>query len=995
VTGGSSLLAVRPGEGRTVALLCGLFASVEAARGAGDVAYVTLFLSRVGPSFLPYLYIALGAVSLVVVLGYGVGLGKLPRQPFMVGLLLAFAATLVGLRAVLASGAPLAFGVLGVAINVVNTILLTLVWTIAATSLDARQAKRLFPLCTSAAIAGGFVGTLSAGPVTAVIGPENLVLVVAALLVVAAAFASRIGTRAARATRGPARQTASITAQLRAGFDDVRRSPLLRLVAVAYVLFSVLMFSLMYPYQTLLADEFAGNDAALATFVGVVQAAVTAASFVVSIALANRIYARFGVVTAALVLPVVYALGFGTWLVAFTLATAVAVSFSQQVVQRSLSNAAWSALYTVVPSERRPQVLAFMDGVPGQLGVSLSGVLLLAVGVVAASSLTPVFVLGLATALLCTWVVVQVRRRYGAALVQTLRAGLGEQVLEGGPGLAAMSRDHSLTAELANALADPMPAVRIMAADLLGRLGDPSSTEALQPLLADSDPAVRAAAVRAMATCQPTLGHELAMQLDGDAAASVRAELAVALAMGGDASASDALIDGLLASDEPTDRAAALEAASRARPFRLAELALAGLDDPSSRVRAAAAEAIAPALHVEGIDEPAALARLVDALDDDALPVRRAAAQTLAGHDLAASTLVEVLTTGSERAQEAAVRGLEGSGDEAIAPVRAWARERVARMARLRTHAAALGVRTIDETNGSNGSGEAASLDFLRGLIDRRGRRTESQLLTAIATLGAPEATGLLRRSLRAPDPDIRAQAIEAIDALGDHELGRDVVRLLDTDVPAAREATDEALRMLGEDPDPWIRALALRALGDRMTQTYASLVGQAASDPDPIVRATAATMPTVGGPPVTKTSRTLGELDRMVVLRRVPLFSQLDPEDLQRIAVTAQERLYPAGEALVREGDFGDELIVIVDGSVRISKRDGDTERYLRTYEAGDHIGELAVLRDQPRAATVVAEQDVRGLCIGGEALRAILQERPEAAMAMLSTLAERITYQ
>ena len=372
-----SALAVRPGEGRTVALLCGLFASVEAARGAGDVAYVTLFLSRVGPSFLPYLYIALGAVSLVVVLGYGVGLGKLPRQPFMVGLLLAFAATLVGLRFVLASGAPLAFGVLGVAINVVNTILLTLVWTIAATSLDARQAKRLFPLCTSAAIAGGFVGTLSAGPLTAVIGPENLVLVVAALLVVAAAFASRIGTRAARATRGPARQSASITAQLRAGFDDVRRSPLLRLVAVAYVLFSVLMFSLMYPYQTLLADEFAGNDAALATFVGVVQAAVTAASFVVSIALANRIYARFGVVTAALVLPVVYALGFGTWLVAFTLATAVAVSFSQQVVQRSLSNAAWSAMYTVVPSERRPQVLAFMDGVPGQLGVSLSGVLLL------------------------------------------------------------------------------------------------------------------------------------------------------------------------------------------------------------------------------------------------------------------------------------------------------------------------------------------------------------------------------------------------------------------------------------------------------------------------------------------------------------------------------------------------------------------------------------------------------------------------------------------
>ena len=145
----------------------------------------------------------------------------------------------------------------------------------------------------------------------------------------------------------------------------------------------------------------------------------------------------------------------------------------------------------------------------------------------------------------------------------------------------------------------------------------------------------------------------------------------------------------------------------------------------------------------------------------------------------------------------------------------------------------------------------------------------------------------------------------------------------------------------------------------------------------------------------MTETSQTLGELDRMVVLRRVPLFSELDPEDLQRIAVTAQERLFPAGEALVREGDFGDELIVIVEGTVRVTKLYDETERFLRNYGAGDHIGELAVLRDRPRAATVVAEGDVRGLCIGGEALRAILQERPEAAMAMLATLAERISYQ
>jgi CRP-like cAMP-binding protein len=145
------------------------------------------------------------------------------------------------------------------------------------------------------------------------------------------------------------------------------------------------------------------------------------------------------------------------------------------------------------------------------------------------------------------------------------------------------------------------------------------------------------------------------------------------------------------------------------------------------------------------------------------------------------------------------------------------------------------------------------------------------------------------------------------------------------------------------------------------------------------------------------ETSRTLGDLETMLILRRVPLFQDLDPEDLQRIASAAVEHLYPADQAIVREGDIGDELVVIVEGSVRVVRAEPDgTERLIRGYEAGDHFGELAILREAPRAATVIADGDgVRGLVIGGEGLRAILRERPDAAMAMLATLAERISRQ
>ncbi len=143
--------------------------------------------------------------------------------------------------------------------------------------------------------------------------------------------------------------------------------------------------------------------------------------------------------------------------------------------------------------------------------------------------------------------------------------------------------------------------------------------------------------------------------------------------------------------------------------------------------------------------------------------------------------------------------------------------------------------------------------------------------------------------------------------------------------------------------------------------------------------------------------AKTLADIDTILFLRRVPLFEGLEPEDLQRIAAVAVEHVYPAEEALVREGEFGDDLVIIVEGSVRVVRAEPDgSERLIRRYAPGDHIGELAVLRDAPRAATVIAEGGpVRGLVIGGDGLKAILRERPDAAMAMLATLAERISRQ
>src|SRR4029079_17490222 len=106
----------------------------------------------------------------------------------------------------------------------------------------------------------------------------------------------------------------SVGACLRAGFDDVRRSRLLGLIAIAYVLLAVLLLFMTFPFLEAAAAAFP-NEVALAGAIGTISAIETAATFVVSLAVASRFYTRFGVAAAALLLPLVYLFGFGVWIV--------------------------------------------------------------------------------------------------------------------------------------------------------------------------------------------------------------------------------------------------------------------------------------------------------------------------------------------------------------------------------------------------------------------------------------------------------------------------------------------------------------------------------------------------------------------------------------------------------------------------------------------------------------------------------------------------------
>ena len=128
--------------------------------------------------------------------------------------------------------------------------------------------------------------------------------------------------------------------------------------------------------------------------------------------------------------------------------------------------------------------------------------------------------------------------------------------------------------------------------------------------------------------------------------------------------------------------------------------------------------------------------------------------------------------------------------------------------------------------------------------------------------------------------------------------------------------------------------------------------------------------------------------------LARVPLFSSLDKKELQEIARSCQERKYNPGATLIKQGDTGVGLYVITKGRVHITQVSNPDrlEEDLGTAGPGEILGEMALLDDLPRSATVTAIDEVTALLLPVWEFRAALRNHPEIALKLLSVLSHRL---
>lgn len=122
-------------------------------------------------------------------------------------------------------------------------------------------------------------------------------------------------------------------------------------------------------------------------------------------------------------------------------------------------------------------------------------------------------------------------------------------------------------------------------------------------------------------------------------------------------------------------------------------------------------------------------------------------------------------------------------------------------------------------------------------------------------------------------------------------------------------------------------------------------------------------------------------------------MLSPLIPGQIDRLAEENEERVYAAGEPVIRQGDPGDSLFVILRGRVEVTAHQGDSPPVrLATLNEGDSFGEMSLMTGEPRSATVTPLVETQLLEVGKESFRRMLAAQPDLVHQLGAALQQRL---
>lgn len=131
---------------------------------------------------------------------------------------------------------------------------------------------------------------------------------------------------------------------------------------------------------------------------------------------------------------------------------------------------------------------------------------------------------------------------------------------------------------------------------------------------------------------------------------------------------------------------------------------------------------------------------------------------------------------------------------------------------------------------------------------------------------------------------------------------------------------------------------------------------------------------------------------DEVEILRKVALFAGIEPAKLKLLAFTSDRIQFTPGQSLMRQGEMGDTAYLILSGEADVLVDTGDGPVKVARVGRNSFVGEMAILRDQPRTATVTAVTVLTTLKVSKESFFQLVEDSPKIALEMMRILVKRL---
>lgn len=285
------------------------------------------------------------------------------------------------------------------------------------------------------------------------------------------------------------------------------------------------------------------------------------------------------------------------------------------------------------------------------------------------------------------------------------------------------------------------------------------------------------------------------------------------------------------------------------------------------------------------------------------------------------------------------------------------------------------------------------SWQFLAVAIADYQQRLLQKVLHILSCLGYSRTVNLVQRILATSDRRDLANAVEVLASINHRRFIQPLMPLLEATV------TEKPIPKIEPTPQ-WLRQkgcpILLEALesGDRWIRTGASvalaLVPSALlNDPDPIVQSVSRDI-FPAQPQLSQASATV--MNRLLLLRNLPLFKNLSLDELFQIDRALSQREVIANETIYTEGSWGNNLLIIAEGKIKIVKQIDGKQQEIKQLGTGQYFGEIALFDEAPRWDGAIALEDSILLCLEKKRFISLISQRPHIILEICRFLSQRL---